>query len=325
MRGLLITFEGTEATGKGVQVQRLIPWLQERGYTVCSLREPGGTPTGEELRHVLKHQPNCEGMDPVTELLIMNASRAELVRKIIRPSLDNGEIVLCDRFYDSTCAYQGYGRGLDLSLVQRVVDAAVGETKPDLTFLLRIPVEVSEERRRRRNATRPFTFDRFEAAEREFFLRVQEGYDEIAAREPERFRVIDGTRTPEEVQAQIRQHLVALMDGGPPQAFKETVLAGVPITIEPLDGSILERCCMCRRPTPCWTQDQLLALCPRCAAVARPIDLPTPEQWHTRERVAMEGEQPLMSSETSGGCPKRCGSAQTSNADDQARLATTAR
>ena len=115
MRGLLITFEGTEATGKGVQVQRLIPWLHERGHTVCSLREPGGTPTGEELRHVLKHQPDCMGMDPVTELLIMNASRAELVRKIIRPSLEHGEIVLCDRFYDSTCAYQGYGRGLDLS------------------------------------------------------------------------------------------------------------------------------------------------------------------------------------------------------------------
>ena len=209
--------------------------------------------------------------------------------------------------------------------MQRVVDAAVGETKPDLTFLLRIPVEVSEERRRRRNATRPFTFDRFEAAEREFFLRVQEGYDEIAAREPERFRVIDGTRTPEEVQAQIRQHLVALMDGGPPQVFKETVLAGVPITIEPLDGSILERCCMCRRPTPCWTSDHLLALCPQCAAVARPIDLPMPEQWHTRERVAMEGEQLLVSAENPGGCPRKCGSAQTSNADDQAALATTAR
>ena len=225
MRGLLITFEGTEATGKGVQVQRLIPWLQERGYTVCSLREPGGTPTGEELRHVLKHQPNCEGMDPVTELLIMNASRAELVRKIIRPSLDNGEIVLCDRFYDSTCAYQGYGRGLDLSLVRQVVDAAVGDTKPDLTFLLRIPVEVSEERRRRRNAALPFKFDRFEAAEREFFLRVQEGYDEIAAGEPERFRVIDGTQTLEEVQAQIRQHVLTLIDGDPRQAFDETVPA----------------------------------------------------------------------------------------------------
>jgi len=223
MRGLLITFEGTEATGKGAQVQRLIPWLQERGYTVCSLREPGGTPTGEELRRVLKHQPDCMGMDPLTELLLMNASRAELVRKIIRPSLAHGEIVLCDRFYDSTCAYQGYGRGLDLSLVRQVVNAAVGDTKPDLTFLLRIPVEVSEERRRRRNAALPFKFDRFEAAEREFFLRVQEGYDEIAAGEPERFRVIDGTRTLEEVQSQIRQHILALIDGDPRQAFDETV------------------------------------------------------------------------------------------------------
>ena len=226
MRGLLITFEGTEATGKGAQVQRLIPWLQERGYTVCSLREPGGTPTGEELRHVLKHQPDCMGMDPVTELLLMNASRAELVRKIIRPSLAHGEIVLCDRFYDSTCAYQGYGRGLDLSLVRQVVDAAVGDTKPDLTFLLRIPVEVSEERRRRRNAALPFKFDRFEAAEREFFLRVQEGYDEIAAREPERFRVIDGTQTLEEVQAQIRQHVLALIRWRPATGFQRNCAGG---------------------------------------------------------------------------------------------------
>jgi dTMP kinase len=164
----------------------------------------------------------------------MNASRAELVRKIIRPSLDCGEIVLCDRFYDSTCAYQGYGRGLDLSLVQQVEDAAVGETKPNLTFLLQIPVEVSEERRRRRNAALPFQFDRFEAAGREFFLRVHKGYDEIAAKEPERFRVINGTRTLEEVQAQIRQHFLALMDGDLRQASRKLCLPESPSRSNPL-------------------------------------------------------------------------------------------
>lgn len=213
MRGLFITFEGSEATGKGVQIRRLIPWLQGRARTVCSLREPGGTPTGEELRHVLKHNVNCAGMDPVTELLLMNASRAELVRKIIRPALEEGKIVLCDRFYDSTYAYQGYGRGLELSLVRQVVDAAVGTTRPNLTFLLRIPAQVSEQRRHLRGATLPFEFDRFEAADRAFFLRVQQGFDEIAAGEPERFRILDGTRTIEEVQVQIRRDVLALMDG----------------------------------------------------------------------------------------------------------------
>lgn len=233
MRGLFITFEGTEATGKGVQIQRLIPWLQERGCTVRSLREPGGTPTGEVLRQVLKHNVNCARMDPVTELLLMNASRAELVRKIIRPALEQGEIVLCDRFYDSTYAYQGYGRGLELALVRQVVDAAVEATEPDLTFLLRISAQVSEQRRRLRNGMSPFKFDRFEAADRAFFLRVQRGFDEIAAGEPERFRVLDGTRTIEDVQEQIRRDMLALMDSERRRAFTNPVLSGVPVTREP--------------------------------------------------------------------------------------------
>ena len=115
-----------------------------------TLREPGGTPIGEEIRHTLKHSKNNAAMTAEAELLLMNASRAQLVREIIRPALAAGEMVLCDRFYDSTTAYQGYGRELDLEKVKAVIEFAVGETKPDLTLLLHVPPEVSAERLRSR-------------------------------------------------------------------------------------------------------------------------------------------------------------------------------
>ncbi len=114
------------------------------------MREPGGTPIGEEIRHTLKHSPHNHAMTAETELLLMNASRAQLVREVIRPALAAGEIVLCDRFYDSTTAYQGYGRELDLAQVKSVIEFAVGETKPDLTLFLQVPAEVSAERLRSR-------------------------------------------------------------------------------------------------------------------------------------------------------------------------------
>src|ERR1035438_1815092 len=118
-KGLFITFEGTEGCGKSTQVELLEERLHALGHRVRTLREPGGTPIGEELRHTLKHSKANVAMTYETELLLMNASRAQLVRETIRPALVVGEIVLCDRFYDSTTAYQGYGRGLDLSLVER--------------------------------------------------------------------------------------------------------------------------------------------------------------------------------------------------------------
>src|SRR4051812_25981411 len=132
-------------------------------------------------------------MTPEAELLLMNASRAQLVREVIRPALGRGEIVLCDRFYDSTTAYQGYGRQLDLKLVTSIVNFAVGETRPDLTLLLLVPHEVSEERRLARQSTLPFMRDRIEEADRGFFERVVTGYRAIAAAEPGRFRQIDAT------------------------------------------------------------------------------------------------------------------------------------
>src|SRR5262245_23813618 len=123
MKGLFITFEGTEGSGKSTQVTLLSRRLQQRGHKIRLLREPGGTPIGEEIRHTLKHSKDNHAMTAETELLLMNASRAQLVRETIRPALAAGEIVVSDRFYDSTTAYQGYGRQLDLKMVMQIIDA----------------------------------------------------------------------------------------------------------------------------------------------------------------------------------------------------------
>jgi len=199
MKSLFITFEGTEGCGKSTQVELLAERLRALGHRVCVLREPGGTPIGEEIRHTLKHSKVNVTMTYETELLLMNASRAQLVRETIRPALAVGEIVLCDRFYDSTTAYQGYGRGLDLALVRSVIDFAVGDTRPNLTLLLHVPAEVSAERLQSRQSTLPFVRDRIEEGDRCFFERVAQGYEAIAAAEPNRVRVVSGTGTIEVV------------------------------------------------------------------------------------------------------------------------------
>jgi dTMP kinase len=193
MKSLFITFEGTEGCGKSTQVELLAQRLHALGYRVRTFREPGGTPIGEEIRHTLKHSKVNVTMTYETELLLMNASRAQLVRETIRPALVVGEIVLCDRFYDSTTAYQGYGRGLDLALVKSVIDFAVGDTRPDLTVLLHVTPEVSAERLRSRQSTLPFIRDRMEEGDRHFFARVAQGYEAIAAAEPNRVRVVNGS------------------------------------------------------------------------------------------------------------------------------------
>jgi dTMP kinase len=193
MRGLFITFEGTEGSGKSTQIVRLSRRLTALDHKVHVLREPGGTPIGEEIRHTLKHSNVNHGMTPETELLLMNASRAQLVREIIRPALNSGAVILCDRFYDSTTAYQAYGRGLDLDLVRQIIDCAVGETRPDLTLLLTVSVQVSEARRQGRLLPGLENVrDRMEEADRGFFERVEEGYRKLAAAEPARVRTIDG-------------------------------------------------------------------------------------------------------------------------------------
>ena len=223
MKGLFITFEGTEGSGKSTHIQLLAERLLTAGRIVRVLREPGGTPIGEEVRHTLKHSERNQAMTAEAELLLMNASRAQLVREVIRPALDAGELVLCDRFYDSTIAYQGHGRQLDLNMVRRIIDFAVGPTHPDLTFLLSVPIDISEARRIARKlgtkSTGPAhgtgsagrslpafsepSRDRMEEAGRDFFQRVENGYKALAAAEPRRIRTLDSTQPLEAVAAAI--------------------------------------------------------------------------------------------------------------------------
>ena len=211
MKGLFISFEGVEGCGKSSQVALLADRLRQHGHTVRVTREPGGTPIGEEIRHTLKHSKDNSAMTWEAELLLMNASRAQLVREFIRPALARGEIVLSDRFYDSTTAYQGHGRQLNLAAVQQIIDLAVGDTHPDLTLLLTVPPEVSAERLRSRQATLPFVRDRMEEADRAFFERVANGYRAIAAAEPQRVRVIDAECSLTSIHEAVWNHVEALL------------------------------------------------------------------------------------------------------------------
>ncbi len=211
MPGVLISFEGTEGCGKSTQITLLAERLYSLGRDVRLVREPGGTPIGEEIRHTLKHSAKNEAMTAEAELLLMNASRAQLVREVLRPALQAGEVVLCDRYYDSTMAYQGYGRGLDLKLVEAVIEFAVGRTRPDLTLLLQVPAEVSEARLASRQSTLPFIRDRIEQADRNFFERVKKGYEAIAAADRKRIKVIDAARTVDAVSADIWQAVEPLI------------------------------------------------------------------------------------------------------------------
>jgi len=211
MKGQFITFAGTEGSGKSTHLNLLAETLRDGGRMVRVLREPGGTPIGEEIRHTLKHSRQNHAMTAEAELLLLNASRAQLVREVIRPALAAGEAVLCDRFYDSTVAYQGYGRQLDLTLIRTIIDFAVGETRPHLTLLMMVPLGTSEARRQERQGKGPAVRDRFEEADRAFFERVEKGFQEIAADEPRRVVLIDSTRDMAAVRADIWQRMAALL------------------------------------------------------------------------------------------------------------------
>jgi dTMP kinase len=218
VRGAFITFEGTEGGGKSTQIQILAERIRATGRAVRVLREPGGTPIGEEIRHTLKHSDANHAMTPEAELLLMNASRAQLVREIIRPSLEAGEVVLCDRFYDSTVAYQGYGRQLDMAAVRRIIDFAVGSTRPDVTVLLDVSVAVSEARRMARTQSlrgdsAQLQRDRIEESGRAFFERVHEGFMEIAKAEPGRVRVVDATGEINTVAAKVWECVAPVICG----------------------------------------------------------------------------------------------------------------
>ncbi|MEM1058444.1 MAG: dTMP kinase [Verrucomicrobiota bacterium] len=197
-----ISLEGSEACGKSTQLERLVARLGERGDDVLLTREPGGTPLGETVRHLLKHAPEGRGMYPEAELLLFAASRAQLVRGVIAPALAQGGWVVSDRFLDSTTVYQGHARGLPLDLVASINRAAVGDCLPGLTLVL--DLETEEAMRRLRRRVRPVgQEDRMEQMPPEFYETVRQGYRQLAEAEPGRVKLIEATGSAEEVHARL--------------------------------------------------------------------------------------------------------------------------
>lgn len=196
---MFITFEGLDGSGKTTQARALAAWLQENGYDAQLTGEPGGTEIGQLLRKILLKEKLSE-MHPLTEMLLMAADRAQHVQQVIRPALVNNQIVICDRYVDSSVAYQGYGLGLDLSHVQVVNEVATGGLLPDLTFLLDVDIDSLIPRLKRRQ-----NWDRIEGRGLSFMERVRDGYLQIAALEPTRvYRVNASGRAIEDIQLEIR-------------------------------------------------------------------------------------------------------------------------
>lgn len=207
-RGKFITFEGLDGTGKSTQMEKLAKALRARGLSVVVTREPGGTPTGEKIRDVILDSATT-GLSPMAEMALMFASRAQHIAEVIQPGMSAGKIVLCDRFTDSTEAYQGAGRKLGSKAVLELHRILCGDLQPDLTLLMDSDVALSVERARRRNQQSARNGrsqkdeNRFEQESRSFFTRVRQGYMAIARREPERVVVIDARGTPSQTHAKI--------------------------------------------------------------------------------------------------------------------------
>ena len=202
-RGRLITFEGPEGAGKSTQAAMLISKLEARGIEVIYTREPGGTKLGEAIRGILQY--NAAGEDPCaeSEVLLFEASRAQLVRTVIQPALDRGAWVLCDRFADSTTAYQGFGRGFSVELMETINRFAIGTAVPDMTILLDVNVSLGMQRCAKRQIGKKIQYDRIESEALEFHEKVRQGYLELARRFPERFRKVDAMRLAEPVAEDI--------------------------------------------------------------------------------------------------------------------------
>jgi dTMP kinase len=194
-----ITFEGSEGSGKSTQAERLATRLQRCGVPYVVTREPGGTPIGESIRDLLQFAPHNSDMMPETELLLFEASRSQLVREVIKPALERGMCVIADRFFDSTTIYQGAARKLDPEMIERLNAFVVGDCVPDITFVLDVDAATAESRMRHelRKA------DRMEQQSAEFYERVREGYRDLAAHEPERIVMIDGSGDVDEIEKQI--------------------------------------------------------------------------------------------------------------------------
>lgn len=197
---MFITLEGPEGSGKSSQLSILAEWLREQGYNVYTTREPGGTLISDQIRTIL-HDLENTAMHPRTEILLYLASRSQHVEEVIRPLLEKDTIVLCDRYADSTLAYQGYGHGIDIPTLKKLLDFSTGGLYPDLTILLDLNVEIGLERRKQSGGE----WNRLDAYALAFHKRVREGYLTLVADEPQRWRIVDAAQSFEDVQKALRE------------------------------------------------------------------------------------------------------------------------
>lgn len=200
---MFITLEGPEGSGKTSHIPHLVEFLREKGYVVFPTREPGGTSIGEQIREVIHDLKNVE-MHPRAETLLYQAARAQIVEEVIKPRLEMGEIVLSDRYFDSTIAYQGYGHGQDLEQTRQLTRYATGGLTPDLTILLDLDVEIGLQRKSKQHE-----WNRLDAYTVEFHKRVRAGYLEMARAEPGRWRVVDSSQAWEAAQEALRKVILA--------------------------------------------------------------------------------------------------------------------
>ncbi len=204
--GRFLTFEGCEGCGKSTQITSTLAWLRSTKLTVHEVREPGGTPVGEVIRHLLKHDPVGQSMTAETELLLFAARRAELVRQLIHPALARGDWIIADRFHDSTTVFQGNARGLPMEEVSFINRYAIAQRQPDLTLVL--DLDPAEARSRALRRPRPAgQKDRLEDLDLGFYQKVAEGYRALAQREPKRVKLIDASGSREQTFAMIQKEL----------------------------------------------------------------------------------------------------------------------
>jgi dTMP kinase len=197
---MFITLEGPDGSGKSMQIPQLADFIRQQGYEVLTTREPGGTSIGDQIRQVIMKLGNTS-MQPRTEILLFCAARAQIVEEVLRPALARGVIVISDRYADSTLAYQGYGHGVDLEELRRLLAFTTGGLKPDLTLLVDVDAEIGLKRRQSCGGE----WNRLDAYAISFHKRVRDGYHQLAQAEPDRWRVIDGSQTPEMVQSNLRR------------------------------------------------------------------------------------------------------------------------
>lgn len=201
---MFITLEGIEGAGKTTQIKEMVGFLEGRGHVCTVTREPGGTSIGKRIRSILL-DPECGEMNPLTELLLYNADRVQHVEMLIKPALDAGKTVICDRFFDATTVYQGYARGLDISLIMKLHRLALGGLKPDITILFDLPAKTGLTRAWKavRQGDRTSQETRFEKEKIEFHRKVRAGYLDLARQEPSRFRIIDAGQDQKWVKEEI--------------------------------------------------------------------------------------------------------------------------